>query len=113
MGENLISSLKFLISSIPLFEAPSISKTSKFLYSVISSHIVHLLHGFPFFESLQLSPLARIRAVVVFPTPRGPVNIYPCPTRSFLKALTRVFVTCSCPTTSKKFCGRYFSDKTL
>jgi len=45
-----------------------------------------LLHGIPSLELGQLRAFAIIRAVVVLPTPLGPVSIYPCATRSFLKA---------------------------
>ncbi len=75
MGVNLINSRRLRISSIPRLDAPSISSTSRFLLSVISLQTVQSLQGWPFLESEQFNPLAKIRAVVVFPTPRGPVNI--------------------------------------
>ena len=62
---------------MPLFEAPSISKTSRFLPSVISCHDVQLLQGLPSDALEQLRVFAIIRAVVVLPTPLGPVKTYP------------------------------------
>ena len=37
--------------------------------------------------------IANIRAVVVLPTPLGPVKIYPCPILFCSKALDNVWVT--------------------
>jgi hypothetical protein len=45
VGENLIPSLILLISSIPLFEAASISMISTALPLFISRHEGHLLQG--------------------------------------------------------------------
>ena len=70
-----MSSLIFLISSIPRLEAPSISITSKFLASDISLQDIHFAHPIAGF-CLQFKALEMILAVVVFPTPLGPVNIY-------------------------------------
>ena len=56
----------------------------------------------------QLSALARIRAVVVLPTPRAPEKMYACATRPDCTAFASVRVTCDCPTTSAKVCGRHF-----
>ena len=74
MGGYFICSLNVLISSIPLLDAPSISITSIFLPSVISLQFEQPLQGSKFCKLLQLSAFAIMRAVVVLPTPRGPVK---------------------------------------
>ena len=53
----------------------------------------------------QLSALARMRALVVLPTPRTPVNRNACATRPLAIALLSVRVTCSWPTRSENVCG--------
>src|SRR5438270_3919865 len=60
----------------------------------------------------QFSARARMRADVVFPQPRGPVNKKACATRPVFSALIRVRTTCSCPVRSEKRCGRYFRART-
>ena len=64
---------------MPRFEAPSISATSSETPLVISVQHVHALQGSapfcsPSARRSQLSALARMRALVVLPTPRAPVN---------------------------------------
>ena len=71
----MICSLSPLISSIPLFDAPSISITSIFLPSIISLQTVQELQGSPLEDLEQFNAFAIILAVVVFPTPLGPVKI--------------------------------------
>ena len=56
----------------------------------------------------QLSAFARMRAIDVFPVPRGPANRYAWRTWSCSSAFCSVRTTASCPTTSSKPCGRYF-----
>ena len=56
---------------------------------------------------VQLIVLARIRAQVVLPTPRGPQKRNECASCSVLMAFFRVVVICDCPTTVLKCCGRY------
>ncbi len=54
-------------------EAPSISNTSNEVPAVISRHDEQVLHGSQSADSaLQFSALAKMRASVVFPVPRGP-----------------------------------------
>src|SRR5262249_29938090 len=60
----------------------------------------------------QLSARARMRALVVFPQPRGPVKRNACATRPDLSALTSVRTTCSCPVRSENRCGRYLRART-
>ena len=110
-GANLIFSRNSLISSIPRFEAPSISITSMDLPSIIclitSDSISYLIDGL----SDPFKHIASNLAAVVLPTPLGPANKKACAIRFFSKALIKVFVIWSCPTTSSKCFGRHFSAK--
>src|SRR5690606_24779913 len=58
----------------------------------------------------QLTALARMRAVVVLPVPRGPQNRYAWAMRSSAIAFFSVLTMWSCPNSSSesKLCGRYF-----
>ena len=60
----------------------------------------------------QLMILARRRAVVVLPHPRGPAKRYAWATLSFSTAFLSVSVMCSWPTTSEKVCGLHFRART-
>ena len=60
----------------------------------------------------QHSALARMRAALVLPTPRAPVNRKAWWTRFWAMALVNVRATCSCPTSSAKRWGRYFRART-
>ena len=62
------------MSSIPRLEAASISITSSDLPAAIVRQFSHSPHGSPETPAPQLRALARIRAVVVLPLPRGPAN---------------------------------------
>src|SRR5437879_11317151 len=68
-------------SSTPRFEAASSSTTSRFTAPVQTrvqeSHSPHGSPAVPEPRRSQLSAIARIRAAVVLPTPRGPANRYP------------------------------------
>ncbi|EKD90162.1 MAG: hypothetical protein ACD_32C00004G0001 [uncultured bacterium] len=96
VGDNLILSRKDRISSMPLFDAASISIRSILLPSVIDKQVAHLLHGISLLavsfwlfafslptangKSLkaisQLTIFAKILAVEVLPVPRGPTKRY-------------------------------------
>src|SRR3954454_10946001 len=78
----------------------------------ISVHGPHTTHGSGVGPFSQLRARARMRALVVFPQPRGPVKRKACATRPDFSALTRVRTTCSCPVKSENFCGRYFLART-
>jgi hypothetical protein len=58
-------------------------------------HAGHSRHGVLVGPFSQLSALARMRALVVLPTPRTPVNKNACATRSIAIALPSVVATCS------------------
>ena len=62
------------MASTPLLEAASSSWTSSEVPWVISTQEVHTPQGSPSTGAAQLSALARIRAVEVFPVPRGPLK---------------------------------------
>src|SRR5438128_12597544 len=94
--------------STPVLDAASISKTSIDLPDAISWHDAHWLHGVIVGPFSQFNPFARIRAVVVLPTPRGPENRYAWPIRSIWIAFCSVWTIGFCPTTSAKTCGRNF-----
>ena len=61
----------------------------------------------------QLSALARMRAVVVLPTPRAPESRKAWPILPRSSALRSVRVTVDWPTTSSKDVGRYLRARTL
>jgi hypothetical protein len=60
----------------------------------------------------QLSAFARMRALVVLPTPRTPVNRNACATRPCAIAFSSVRLTCPWPTRSLKVCGRHLRAST-
>lgn len=57
---------------------------------------------------MQFAARASIRAIVVFPVPRGPENKYAWVNRSEAIALRITRITCSCPTNSSQVRGRHF-----
>jgi hypothetical protein len=61
---------------------------------------------------MQLSDFAKIRAVEVLPTPRGPTKRYACASRFCATAFFNVRETWFWPTKSSNVCGRYFLAKT-
>ena len=65
------------MSSTPVFDAASISITSRLLSEVVDLQESQLPHGSQFFFSLflQLILIAISLAVVVFPTPLTPVRM--------------------------------------
>ena len=78
-GERRMPSLRERISSMPRLDAASISITSMPRPAEISSQGPHLLQGSPFLAKVasswrvwQLATLAKSRAIVVLPLPRGP-----------------------------------------
>src|SRR5439155_22862273 len=112
----------------PRWLAPSISSTSSETPAAISTHDVHTPQGSerevlepsrpPAADAVgarasplrsQLSAFASSRAVVVFPTPRAPVNRNAWATRPDSSAAVSTDVTCAWPTRSAKTWGRYLS----
>ena len=70
-------------------------------------------HGSGVGPLTQFNARARIRAVVVLPTPRGPANTNACARRPLDSALRSVRVTACCPTTSSNRCGRHLRAMNL
>src|SRR5271156_3225235 len=99
-------------SSILRKVAPSISLTSSELPLRISTHAAHSPHGSAVGPFSQFRQRARIRAAVVLPTPRIPVNKNACAIRPRLSASPSVRVTCSWPTSSEKRSGRHLRAST-
>src|SRR5260370_21362895 len=97
---------------MPRFEAAWISITSSEVPAAISLQESHSPQGSAVGPFAQFIALARIRAAVVFPTPRAPEKIYACATRSFLIAFASVEVTWDCPTRSLNACGLHFPAMT-
>src|SRR6266436_3220235 len=100
-------------SSTPRFEAASSSTTSR-LAAPVHTRVQesHSPHGSPASPPAaprrsQFNAIARMRAAVVFPTPRGPANRYPCATRPPATAPRRAAAMCSCTIRSANFLGRY------
>ena len=67
--------------------AASISRTSMSRPSAISRQASHMPHGSAVGPFSQFSARARIRAVVVLPTPRGPAKTNDCAIRPLSIAL--------------------------
>ena len=74
LGNKYALSFKLLTSSIPLFDAASISITSIAEAFIISLQLSHFPQGSPFCKSEQLIALAKILAADVLPAPFGPEN---------------------------------------
>src|SRR4051794_21309995 len=94
------------MSSTELFEAASISMTSREVAAAIETHESHLPHGVTVGPFTQLRQAARIFAIDVLPVPREPTNRYAWCTLRRSTACFRVRTTCSWPTTSSKVLGR-------
>ena len=73
--------------------AASISRTSMSRPCAISTQASHSPHGSPVGPFSQLRQRARMRAVVVLPTPRGPEKTNDCAMRPTAIALRSVCVT--------------------
>jgi hypothetical protein len=105
------------MSSTPVREAASISITSTWRSSAIARQCSHWPQGETVGPPLpsaptQLSARARIRAVVVLPTPRTPVRIKACASRFCAIAFDKVRTIASCPISSAKVAGRYLRART-
>ena len=73
-GINFTLSRKARISSIPRFDAASISRTSIDWPLKIDLHTLHSLQGWSVGPCSQLMARAKILAILVLPVPRGPAN---------------------------------------
>ena len=97
---------------MPRLLAASISMRSSARDSLMARQRSQALSGSPLAGDTQLTALARTRAVLVLPVPRGPQNRKACASRPPFTALRSVFVTVSCPTTSDRARGRHFLYRT-
>ena len=102
-----------LMSSTELLLAASSSKMLIDAPSFIDRQLSHSLQASPSaVRCSQLMVLAKIRAQVVLPTPRGPQNRNACGSCPVLIAFFNVCVICSCPTTVPNVDGRYLRADT-
>src|SRR5580700_11336211 len=105
------------MSSTPVREAASISRTSTWRSSAMVRQGSHTPHGATVGPPLPSAPTqfkarARMRAVVVLPTPRTPVRMKACAIRPVAIAFDRVRTIASCPISSAKVEGRYLRART-
>ena len=98
--------------SIWVLVAASISITSMSRPWAISTQAWHSPQGSAVGPCSQLSPRARMRAVVVLPTPRGPEKTNDWATRPAAIALRSVCVTPRWPITSSNRWGRHLRART-
>ena len=95
------------MSSTLLFDAASISTTSRARPSRMATHASHESSGSPSWRFVQLSAFARIRAIDVLPVPRGPTKSIAWAT-AFARTAFRSVVTTACwPTISPNVCARH------
>src|SRR5512133_390711 len=74
----------------------------------------HTPHGSIFSDRFrQLIVFANMRALVVFPTPRGPQKRYACASWFLRIEFLRVFAIFSCPISVSKLVGLYFLAETI
>src|SRR5205823_6385420 len=80
-------------------------------------HESHAPHGSPptplDARRSQFNAIARMRAAVVFPTPRGPANRYPWATRPPATAPRSAAATWSWTSRSESFLGRYLRARAI
>src|SRR5213079_2340922 len=105
-------------SSTPRFDAASSSTTSRLAAPVqMRVHESHAPHGSPATpldaRRSQFNAIARMRAAVVFPTPRGPANRYPWATRPPATAPRSAAATWSWTSRSENFLGRYLRARAI
>ena len=100
--------IKSRASSMPRLEAPSISTTSMSSPRMMASPI-SVACVWP----RAFNARAKIRAILVLPTPRVPQKRYACAVRPVAMAFCRVRPMVSCPTTSANVRERYRRAKTV
>ncbi len=114
MGGMSTWSVRERISSTLLLEAASISMMLSERCSLNARHDSHSLHGSPSaVRCSQLMAFAKMRAVVVFPTPRCPQKRYECASRPVSTALRSVLAKAACPTIDLNVDGRYLRADTI
>ncbi len=117
IGRKRVASMISRTSSTPVRLAASISVTSGCRSARMAVQLAQTPHGSavgPPFPSapMQFRQRPTMRAVVVLPTPRTPVSMMACGTRSMAKALRRMRTSTSCPIRSPKVFGRHLRAST-
>src|SRR3989344_4657283 len=94
--------------STPVCEAASISTTSKALPERNARQLKHSWHGslVPAARPVQLTVLAKRRATVVLPTPRGPHNKYAWAIIPLAISDSKIIFTVVCPIIADQVSGR-------
>ena len=110
--DDISVSRKLRISSMPRFDAPSISSTTIERPSSISRATGSFKSKSGFGPPVAFKAFAKIRATEVLPTPRDPEKIKLCGMRPEDNAFLSVVSVACCPTTSSNDCGRYLRAKT-
>ncbi len=98
--------------SMPVLDAASSSSRSTKRPASMSLHAAQMPHGVAVTPVRQLRLLARIRAIVVLPTPRVPVSRYAWWMRPRDNEFASAVTTCSCPDSSAKDIGRHLRART-
>ena len=98
--------------SMPVFDAASSSSRSTKRPASIAAHASQTPQGVAVTPVTQLRLLARIRAIVVLPTPRVPVSRYAWWMRPRVSEFDSAVTTCSWPDSSANFIGRHLRART-
>src|SRR6202007_737343 len=113
-GAKRTWSIKLRMSSTELFDAASNSNTFNDCPLLKEVQLSHLSQASVSSVKLkQLMVLAKIRAQVVLPTPRGPQNKKACAKCLLFIAFFNVLVMELCPTTVSNVAGRYLRADTI
>ena len=113
-GGMRVWSISVLMFSTELLLAASSSKMLYERWSLKAWQLSQWLHASPVSVGVrQFIALAKMRAQVVLPTPRGPQKRYACASFPLLTAFFSVVVRADCPTTETKDTGRYLRADTI
>ena len=113
-GGMRVWSISVLMFSTELLLAASSSKMLYERWSLKAWQLSQWLHASPISVGVrQLMALAKMRAQVVLPTPRGPQKRYACANFPLLTAFFSVVVRADWPTTESKDTGRYLRADTI
>ena len=107
-------SISCLMFSTELLLAASSSKMFSERCWLKAAQLSHSLHASPSAVGCwQLMALAKMRAQVVLPTPRGPQNRKAWASLPLFTAFFSVVVSAVWPTTASNVMGRYFRAETI
>ena len=98
--------------SMPVLDAASSSSRSTKRPASMSLHAAQTPQGVAVTPVRQLRLLARMRAIVVLPTPRVPVSRYAWWMRPRDSELASAVTTCSWPESSPNVIGRHLRAST-